>query len=467
MEKGISLKLGLSFDLIIESDELLPIESKKYMKVNPQKNNEYRSLPYHFKTIKTIIEEEGFKVQTEILEAMYFNKEYKEKFICKLKLRDYQEEALKLFKTHNNTGVVILPTAAGKTMVALKAIEKIGVKTLVIVPVLALVDQWTDRIAKYTHLRRDMIGKFADNDKEIKEVTVTTYASARLNLNILRKHFGFIIFDECHHLPAQKTKKIAEGFPAFYRLGLTATPKRDEKNEDVLTPLIGPEINVANLSTLSQKGYVAQFDIKTIQVPLSEVEREKYEEHISVYQKYLKDNNIKIRSPQDFTRYLIFQVNKNPEAKKALTGHRKARRLVFSSKAKIEKIEELLEQHKNEKIVLFSEFNDMVHEISKTFLIPAITHETKTLERQHILEQFNKGNYSKLVVGKILDEGWDCGDINIGVIVSGTGQARQYIQRLGRILRPKQERAVLYELITAESLEIKTGKRRKKTEVME
>jgi len=108
----------------------------------------------------------------------------------------------------------------------------------------------------------------------------------------------------------------------------------------------------------------------------------------------------------------------------------------------------------------------MVYMISKRFLIPSITHETKSSERNVILKKFKEGKYSKLVTGKVLDEGLDVKEANVGIIVSGSGQSRQFIQRLGRLLRPKTEKVKLYELVTSSSLEVSTAKRRKKSEII-
>ncbi|MHA1115610.1 MAG: helicase-related protein [Candidatus Heimdallarchaeaceae archaeon] len=130
------------------------------------------------------------------------------------------------------------------------------------------------------------------------------------------------------------------------------------------------------------------------------------------------------------------------------------------------KIEELLKRHKSDRVLIFSEFNDMVYMISKRFLIPSITHETKSSERNVILKKFKEGKYSKLVTGKVLDEGLDVKEANVGIIVSGSGQSRQFIQRLGRLLRPKTEKVKLYELVTSSSLEVSTAKRRKKSEII-
>ena len=311
-----------------------------------------------------------------------------------------------------------------------------------------------------------MIGQLGDQVRDIKDITVTTYDSARLNINELRKVFNFVIFDEAHHAGAKETLKVLEGLPSAYRLGLTATPDRSDKAEEILFDLIGKPIKVARVSDLAENGYIAKYQHQAIKVPLDQEEKELYNKYMGVYRGYLRSRNIQIRTPEDYERYLIFRVNQDFEAKEALDAHRKARTLVFSSNSKLRKVEELLLKHKNDQVIIFSEFNDMVYDISRRHLIPAITHETKSSERQAILRKFNIGEYSKIVTGRVLDEGWDCGNVNVGIIVSGTGQARQFIQRLGRILRPKEGEAVLYELVTPETLEAGTAKRRKESDVI-
>ncbi len=108
----------------------------------------------------------------------------------------------------------------------------------------------------------------------------------------------------------------------------------------------------------------------------------------------------------------------------------------------------------------------MVYTVSRRNLIPAITHETKTSERKKILKKFTNGKYTKIITGKVLDEGFDVQKANVGIIISGTSVARQFVQRLGRLLRPKEGKAVLYELVTPDTLESKTATRRKKTEMI-
>ena len=467
MYKRINIRFGLGFDLILESEEkITDSQLLELIKINPKKENEYRAPPHLYSQLLSLFKQKGYEITSSVLQDTSLSDNYRDKFKVKLDLRDYQKRALVEFKQNKKRGIVILPTAAGKTVIGLKAIEEFGQKTIVVVPTKNLLYQWIEHLTRYTSITRDMVGQLGDQIKEIKEITVTTYDSARININVLRKDFNFLILDEAHHSAAKETLKVLRGLPATYRLGLTATPDRSDKGEELLFDLIGKPIIVAKVSDLAKNGYVANYQLKTLKVPLDENERKQYEDFMGIYKSYLRKRNIQIRSPRDYERHLIFRVNQDPEAKAALDAHRKARTLVFSSKAKLRKVEELLIQHADDKVIIFSEFNDMVYLLSRNHLIPAITHETKSSERENILSKFGTGEYSKLITGRVLDEGWDCGSVNVGIIVSGTGQARQFIQRLGRILRPKEDEAILYELVTPGSLEIGTVRRRKKSDVL-
>ncbi|MBY9000596.1 MAG: DEAD/DEAH box helicase [Candidatus Heimdallarchaeota archaeon] len=465
--KQLSIRFGVGFDLIIEAENKITDSNLlKLIRINPKKANEYRAAPHNFERIIKILKQKQISIVTDILKDSTFSQDYINRVKLKLNLRPYQEQAISEFFNNDNKGVVVLPTAAGKTIIGFKIVEKLKQKTLIMVPTKNLLHQWIDHLTKYTSLSKDMIGQVGDNVKEIKEITVTTYDSARLNLNSFRKIFNLVILDEAHHAAAKETIKVLEGLPAVNRLGLTATPDRSDKGEDLLFKLIGDPIIVAKISDLAENGFIAKHQLKTLKVPLTEEERILYDKNMGIYRGYLRRRNIQIRSPEDYERHLIFRVNQDVEAKEALDAHRIARNIVFSSQSKLDKIEELLEKHSLDKMIIFSEFNDMVYSIGRKHLIPVITHETKSSEREEILHKFSLGEYNKIVTGRVLDEGWDCGSVNVGVIVSGTGQARQFIQRLGRILRPKEGVAILYELVTPDTLETGTVKRRKKAEVL-
>jgi superfamily II DNA or RNA helicase len=112
--------------------------------------------------------------------------------------------------------------------------------------------------------------------------------------------------------------------------------------------------------------------------------------------------------------------------------------------------------------LIFTLHNDLVYTISRRFLIPAITYQTPKEERREILENFRKGEYKAVVTSQVLDEGVDVPDASAGYILSGTGSTREYIQRLGRILRKVEgKRAKLVEIVSKETVEVGISRRRR------
>jgi superfamily II DNA or RNA helicase len=133
----------------------------------------------------------------------------------------------------------------------------------------------------------------------------------------------------------------------------------------------------------------------------------------------------------------------------------------MNAPGKYAQIELLLKRHVQDQVILFSEYNSVVDEISRRFCLPSITYKTPAEERRAILERFKSGMYTKLVSGRVLNEGVDVPDCRVAIIVSGNSTKREYIQRLGRVLRPKEGRAVLYELVSTNTTEEDVSKRRK------
>src|SRR5262249_2540089 len=121
---------------------------------------------------------------------------------------------------------------------------------------------------------------------------------------------------------------------------------------------------------------------------------------------------------------------------------------------------DLLSRHRADRVLIFSEFTAVVEGLSHDLLIPCITHRTPPQERAAILESFRSGRLTKLATGRGLNEGVDVPDASVAIVLSGTGTRREYVQRLGRVLRPKTDQAVLYELVTEETAEVHVTRRR-------
>ncbi len=152
---------------------------------------------------------------------------------------------------------------------------------------------------------------------------------------------------------------------------------------------------------------------------------------------------------------------RDPQAREAMLAWREARNIAMNAPAKYAEIERLLREHVGDQVILFSEYNAVVDEIRRRFWLPSITYKTPTEERRAILERFRSGQYTKLVTGRVLNEGVDVPDCRVAIIVSGNSTKREYIQRLGRVLRPKTGQALLYELVTSGTTEEDIAQRRK------
>jgi superfamily II DNA or RNA helicase len=375
----------------------------------------------------------------------------------KLKLRDYQAEALISWGENEKKGVIVLPTGSGKTLTGIRAIAGCNTPALVVVPTLDLLEQWKKELEEAFSME---IGKLGGGEKKILPITVSTYDSAYIHAETLGNRFGLIIFDEVHHLPASGYRSIAEFSAAPCRLGLTATYEREDGLHTELNRLVGGKVYEKKVSELAGR-HLAPYTIKRIAVALTDEEQKEYDQNYSIFLDYLRKTGMMMRSPQDFQK-LVMKSGRDPEARKALLARNAARDLAFNSDSKIEKLREILVQHREDRVFIFTEHNRLVHRISNTFLIPAITYRTPSKERNAILEKFRQGRYRAVVTSKVLDEGIDVPEANVGIIASGTGSKRAYVQRLGRILRKKEgKEAVLYEIIAEETTETGTAKRRK------
>ena len=375
---------------------------------------------------------------------------------CRVELRPYQKAALDAWFDAGSRGVIVLPTAAGKTFVALKAIEKLNVATLVVVPTLDLLDQWRQLLSSQFGIE---VGAYGGGDDTLRPLTVSTYDSAYIRAEQLGDMFMFIIFDEVHHLPAPSYSQIAEMYIAPYRMGLTATYEREDGGHHDLPRLVGGRVYQLGVDALAGK-HLSPYTHEKVFVDLTPDEQKLYRREYDVFISYLKRKKVVLGSPEDFQRF-IMRTGVDPEAREALLARNRALKAALNSEAKIKALGEFLNVYGEEKILIFTRYNQPVYRISRRFLIPAITYQTPREERKEILEKFRAGEYRVIVTSQVLDEGVDVPDASIGFILSGTGSSREYIQRLGRILRKRRgKQAKLIEIVARETVETRISERR-------
>ena len=373
-----------------------------------------------------------------------------------VQLRSYQESALDRWQRNENKGVLVLPTAAGKTYIALKAIDVLRVQALIVVPTLDLIDQWRSRIKECLGVESGAVGGGENN---VRMITVATYDSAYLQAAFLGNRFRLIVFDEVHHLASPSFMQIAEMYTAPYRMGLTATYERIDERHRLLPRLVGDLVFSVEVDELAGK-HLAPYTYQKKFVELSMKDQQLYDREMEIFRRYLRENRIVMKSPRDFQRF-IMRTGRDPRAREALLARNRALKTALNSQEKIKALGKMLERNKKEKALIFTLHTDLVYAISRIFLIPAITYLTPKKERREILESFRKGNYKTIVTSQVLDEGIDVPDATMGYILSGTGSTRAYIQRLGRLLRKVEgKKARLIEIVSKETLEVRMSRRR-------
>ena len=211
---------------------------------------------------------------------------------------------------------------------------------------------------------------------------------------------------------------------------------------------------------------LAQHKVVQIKVKLSPKERERYERAMKLRNDFLRQANISLASLNGWQ--LFVQASARSSAgRRAMLAHREAKEIASGTDGKLRVLAELICQHYPEAILIFTNDNATVYRISQEFLIPAITYQTPVKERHDILTRFREGEYKTLVASHVLNEGVDVPDARVAIILSGTGSAREYIQRLGRVLRKGKEKnklAVLYEVVAEDTSEERTSERRRGSE---
>jgi superfamily II DNA or RNA helicase len=372
-------------------------------------------------------------------------------------LRAYQEDALSKWRYAGMRGILVLPTAAGKTYIALKAIGLLKTQTLIVVPTLDLIDQWRKRVSDYLNVEAGAVGGGEDN---VQMVTVSTYDSAYLQAEVLGNRFMFMVFDEVHHLASPGYLQIAEMYIAPYRMGLTATYERSDHRHALLPTVVGDLVYNAKVDELVGE-HLSPYTHQKIYVELTSEEQRVYDEEMSVFNSYLRERGIVLKSNEDFHRF-IMATGRDRRAREALLARNRAVKVALNSEAKLDLLAKQLEAHRSKKTLIFTLHNDLVYTISRRFLIPAVTYQTPKEERREILENFRTGEYKDIVTSQVLDEGVDVPDASVGFMLSGTGSTREYIQRLGRLLRKVEgKRAKLVEIVSKETMEVGMSRRRR------
>ena len=351
-------------------------------------------------------------------------------------LRDYQRHSVEVFHANGaregGSGVIVLPCGAGKTIVGIGIMQIVGAQTLILVTNTLSIRQWKQEILDKTDISPEDIGEYSGEKKEIKPITIATYniithrkkkGGEFTHFNIFSaNNWGLIVYDEVHLLPAPVFRMTSE-LQAKRRLGLTATLVREDGLEEDVFSLIGPKKYDVPWKDLERRAWIADARCIEIRVDMTEKLRMQYS---------VADDREKYRFASE-----------NPE--------------------KIRVIENILEEHGRNNVLIIGQYINQLNEIEAYFKYPLITGKTPLPERERLYQGFRTGEIPCLIVSKVANFSIDLPDAAVAIQVSGTfGSRQEEAQRLGRVLRPKagDNMAFFYSLVSRDTTEERFGQNR-------
>lgn len=363
-------------------------------------------------------------------------------------LRSYQQQALEAWQLHERRGVVVLPTGAGKTRVAIAAMAGLAKPSLVLVPTRALLAQWSGQLRDWYGGELGIVG---DGERSAGPVTVMTFASAYRQMDRLGARFCLLVVDEVHHYGGSKAEAL-EMCAAPLRLGLTATaPKAESLSAFQIDRLVGPVVHRVAMQDLLGS-HLAELEVQPMRVRLDDEELRAYLELEAPFAE-LRRAYFRANPNADFAS-MVRAVSRLPDGRRALANHHRACAIASFPKEKRSLVKVLLARHRHEKCLVFTALADDAYTVSYDNLIPIITADIGRAEREEILQSFREGRVRAIVSARVLNEGLDVPDARVGIVVAGAQGAREHVQRVGRVLRPSPGKtALVYELITVGTLD--------------
>ncbi|UWM56847.1 DEAD/DEAH box helicase [Salinirubellus salinus] len=326
-----------------------------------------------------------------------------------LSLRPYQTDWVRRF-VDTGSGVLVGPPGSGKTVAAMGVMEAVGGETLVLVPGRELAEQWREQLLANTSLTDEQIGLYHGGEKQVRPVTIATYQTAGMDRHRMlfdERRWGLIVYDEVHHIPSPIHRRSAE-LQTKHRLGLSATPVREDDLEREIFTLVGPPIGT-DWEALFDAGYVAEPEIEIRLLPwASEMHQNEY----------------------------------------GSAERHERRQVAAANPAKEAEIREILRSHPGAKALIFVEYIEQGDRLAEALNVPFVSGETPHARRRQLFREFKSGPRDALIVSRVGDEGIDLPNAEVAIAASGLGGSRrQGSQRAGRTMRPVG-RARMYVLAT-------------------
>lgn len=380
-------------------------------------------------------------------------------------MRDWQLNALRAWAAASHRGVIEAVTGAGKTMPAIHAIQRVlslRGQVLVLVPTVDLINQWAESIVN--ELGPGAAPGLRGNGDHASTASHTLVIST---IQSVFRHpmqpllpVNLLVVDEVHRMGADAFGAALD--PSWgWRLGLTATWERpDLAHELILAPYFGGVVFSLDYRQAHDSQSIAPFDVYLAGVPLGEDNTVRYkqlQETMDNAKGQLQKAGA-LRGAGTHTARIAGLTRATgwvaPIAMRYMQAYSQRNKLLGACPAKLDALAHLAPAvSASQRTLVFAQ------------TIQAAKDAAKTLEREHVdtealwggaanknrrrdlLRGFAEGRPKCLCTPKILDEGVDVPAADLGIIMAASGSQRQMIQRMGRVLRPKEGKRAKFVII--------------------
>jgi superfamily II DNA or RNA helicase len=333
-------------------------------------------------------------------------------------------------------GVVAVVTGGGKTVFAEHCIAGFWEKyprgqALVVVPTLALLDQWYVAASEDLSLNETEIGTYSGRGRatEPRRLNLLVLNTARHQVvGLSRRADSLLVVDECHRAATDQNSLALEG---FYKatLGLSATPERqyDEGFEKYIEPRLGQIIYRYTYRDALEDGVITPFRLVNVAVTLTPAEQSEWD---TLTARLVRAGGTDNEESDEIRKRLLIA----------------RARIAANAEMRIPVAVKIVEQNRGERVIVFHESIAHAERIAQSLNAAGIRttlyhSRLNDVSRRENLRLFRRGLFDVLVTCRALDEGLNVPDVRVAVVASSTASTRQRIQRLGRVLRPAPGKA--------------------------
>ena len=345
-----------------------------------------------------------------------------------MKLREWQAKAFPLWWAKKR-GIVKVVTGGGKTVFAIHCLTKYLEENkdhsiFIVVPSIALLDQWYEGLQKDFNEKDIALNGGGEHLEHLSRINISTIDSVKNIIEQFEASKTLLIVDECHKIGTEKRGEVLTN-NWHATLGLSATPERDYDDNFyiIIRKILGDIIFDYDYIDAREDEVIVNFKLLYAYAAMTLDEEEKYKKFTKSIQR--RAATIGGNDMNDYPlKMLIFN----------------RARMVKNSKNRIPFGIELLQKHKRDSWIVFTEnkkqakeFNKIIN--TKGYKSAIYNTDLDNAEREENLNNFKNGNLNVLVSCTALDEGFDMPEADGAMILSASSSKRQRIQRMGRVLR--------------------------------